>query len=158
MHPPTVEVCYPVTPPFGGGVDYTTSGDGMMFSVSWKTTYYDGGQISPPSLIDSFGYTSSYGIDDGSFAWNSWAKLIPYVADGAGWLPVLIKSTEAWNQYGNIWGNEKGIINPGVADAIGASGFLMVTSIPEPSISTLMLLGPACRPPEPARFQFFQCR
>ena len=110
----------------------------MMFSISWNGTYYQPNYL-PPSLINSFGATfgkPSMGPGD-----NAWTKLIPFVADGAGWLPVLIQSTWAANQYGGIWGNEKGIINPGAADAIGASGYLMVASIPEPSISTLLLIG-----------------
>lgn len=127
------------TPSVGGVVDYTTSGDGMMFSISWQGSYYDPKPYVPPSLIDSFGYTFSHdGMGPGS---DYWTKLIPFVADDVGWLPVLIQSTYAANQYGNIWGNEKGIIDPGVTDAIGASGYLMVSSIPEPSISTLLLLG-----------------
>ena len=126
-------------PTYGGVVDYTTSGDGMMFSISWEGTYYDPKPYVPPSLIDSFGYTISYGGGGPSTDYVS--KLTPFVADDVGWLPVLVQSTFAANQYGNIWGNEKGIINPGVADAIGAAGYLMVNSIPEPPISALLLLG-----------------
>ena len=121
-------------------VDYITSGDGMMFSLSWQDDYYYQTVFFPPSFLDSFGYTSRY-FSAGAGAVYERTILGALVADDTGWVPVKIESSYDQNHYGYVWGTEKGIINPGVADAIGASGYLMVRSIPEPSISTLMLLG-----------------
>lgn len=173
----TSELFLHYAPPDSGGVlpgytntssrvtEYITSGDGTSFAISWESYYYTSVGYRPPSLLDAFGFNISYdasgpGIKGGN-------ALIPLVADGGAWVPVLLRSTVAGNQYGNVWGVEEGAINPDASlipvnggftkcdpycydipnpyfndtGALKLGGYLMVSSVPEPSNHVLLLIG-----------------
>jgi hypothetical protein len=148
-------------PEVGGIKSMVTSEDGTSFSLSYESSYLYKGS-SPPSLIDAFGYNVEFGGQGpGSYRIFS---LVGLVQDGDSWASVLIRDSGAANQYGKVWGNNLGVINPaenlflGLTDyficmngcshfdgnpyldssgAIKLGGYLMVSSVPElpPAIS-----------------------
>ena len=164
--PPDSEGVLPgYTPTSGGVTDYVTSSDGTSFAISWQSSYYFVDDYQAPSLLDAFGANISY-ASVGPYS-ESGIALIPLIADGETWLPVLLRSTGTANQYGDVWGVEEGAINPDSSlipidgifyecrdfcyeipnpyfDDTGAlklGGYLMVSSVPEPSNYALFLLG-----------------
>ncbi|RYZ97635.1 MAG: hypothetical protein EOO68_15000 [Moraxellaceae bacterium] len=147
--------------PVEGGIkSISTREDGTSFSASWSSTYLYPGS-SPPSLVNAFGFNVMFGgWGPGTDRVESFVGL---VQDGNSWASVWLRKTSALDQYGHIWGNESGIIDPPeesfrqkeffrtacwgpeecnnpFIDASGAvkiSGYLMVSSVPElpPAIS-----------------------
>ncbi|HEY6527866.1 MAG TPA: hypothetical protein VIZ65_04160 [Cellvibrionaceae bacterium] len=141
--------------PVEGGIkSISTREDGTSFSVSWDSTYLYPGN-SPPSLVNAFGFNVEFG------GWgpgrDTVKSFVGLVQEGDSWASVWLRKTSALDQYGHIWGNESGIIDPAeelfrqkdffrtacwgpeecnnpFIDASGAvkiSGYLMVSSVPE---------------------------
>jgi hypothetical protein len=146
----------------GKVTDYTTSGNGRSYSVSWEGLYLDEtGSYRPPSLINLGSNVHWEGVPKA----EAGSSLVALALDGVGWSPVLISSTITANQYGLAWGREEGIIDPipdqfsgcrlSVSEEYGPTcsfilddsgafkigGYLMVSSVPEPSIPASLLVG-----------------
>jgi hypothetical protein len=163
-------------PTYGGVTSYSSDIGGRSFSISWiSTTYQDDpsapSNYAPPSLVRSLGPASVYG--GGGPGWSEYASVIPVVSSGSGWIPILLLSSQAFDQYDSAWGDESGIIDPdleviraldadywhcvelGTCQALAelpyfdeqgvliTSGYLMMGPIPEPAPWLMLLIGGA---------------
>lgn len=164
--PPDAEGTLPgYEPDWGGIVSYTTSGDGMSYAFSWESSY-DFENYLPPVLSGPFGYNISYGIPGPRSVMTD--VLIAQVSgDNHQAVPVLFRDAIQADQYGWIAGEVEGIIDPpresidvcpcyyydygdgetktidyyNADGTLKTAGYLMVSSVPEPSHHVLFLAG-----------------
>lgn len=152
-------------PDWGGILSYTTSGDGMSYSFTWESTYMLENYL-PPVLSGPFGDTISYGMPaPNSFITHALMVEVSGAESGDEPVPVLFRKATAADQYGYIYGSVEGIIDPpsesidvcpcyyyvdGEAfevdyynddGSLKIAGYLMVSSVPEPSQHVLFLAG-----------------
>ncbi|AAZ97911.1 hypothetical protein Tbd_1958 [Thiobacillus denitrificans ATCC 25259] len=152
-------------PDWGGILSYTTSGDGMSYSFTWESSYdYD--NYLPPLLSDPLGYSISYGTP-GPHSPMTDALLAQVSGDNQEAVTVLLRDVTQADQYGWIAGEVEGIIDPpsqSIDDcpcpfydertaaitmvdyynddgSLNIAGYLMVSSVPEPTPPALFLAG-----------------
>lgn len=151
-------------PEWGGILSYTTSGDGTSYAFTWESTY-DLDNYLPPVLSDPFGYNFDYG-GGAPYLTHTKVLLTSVSGDMGQGVPVLFRDGLQANQYGWIAGEVEGIIDP-TSESLGCpcyyydvytgetaeadyynddgglkvAGYLMVSSVPEPSHQVLFLAG-----------------